>query len=84
MDLFSEIRGKPQPDFDSVFGSSGIAPTTARAAQASPSKSLMGGGVLTPEAVGVHANMQQSPQAAAGLTQDVDTSLVRAAENLCE
>ena len=78
MDLFSEIRGKPQPDFDFVFGSS------SGGFQGTPTKPLMGGDLLTPEAVGVHASMQQSPQTNPGLTTDVNTSLVRAAENLCE
>ena len=80
VDLFTEIRGKPQPDFDSVFGS-----TTA--SQGIRSKSLMGGGILTPEAVGVHASMQpsfNSSQDVSGLTTDVESSLARAAENLCE
>ena len=81
VDLFSEIRGKPQPDFDSVFGSSGV-PVTSSAPAAKP---LMGGDLLTPVAVGVHKNMQrsQSPLLEPGLTSDVDSSLVRAAENLC-
>ena len=86
VDLFSEIRGKPQPDFDSVFGSSGVPVTSsAPAVQDIPAKPLMGGDLLTPVAVGVHANMQrsQSPLHDPGLTSDVDSSLVRAAENLC-
>lgn len=78
VDLFTEIRGKPQPDFDSVFGG----PSKSLAPQGSPSKPLMGGDLLTPEAVGAHANIQPSPQATVGLTTDVDSSLVRAAENL--
>ena len=40
--------------------------------------------MLTPEAVGVHASMSHSPQSIVGLTRDVDTSLVKAAENLCK
>jgi hypothetical protein len=92
VDLFSEIRGKPQPDFDSVFGGSGVpsssssSSSAAAALRGSPSRPLMGGGgghLLTPEAVGAHASLQHtlSPQAA-GLTKDVDSSLVQAAENL--
>ena len=48
--------------------------------------SLMGGGLLTPEAVGPHASIQQSAggQADFSLTSDVDSSLVRAAESLSE
>jgi hypothetical protein len=83
VDLFSEIRGKPQPDFDSVFGSSSVpSATSSLAVHSSPSRPVMGGVLLTPEAVGVHATMQLSPQHMAGLTSDVDSSLVRAAENL--
>lgn len=87
VDLFTEIRGKPQPDFDSVFGSSGPTPSSSSAAvhlQGTASKPLMGGDLLTPEAVGPHASMQHVPQATTGLTKDVNTSLVRAAENLCK
>ena len=83
VDLFTEIRGKPQPDFDSVFGSSG-GPQGPTPPQGSPSKSLLGGEILTPEAVGVHASMQHSqPAENTGLTTDVESSLARAAENLC-
>ena len=81
VDLFSEIRGKPQPDFDSVFGKSG-APFSS-AVQSSPSNLAMGGDLLTPEAVGEHAKLQQEPsQSLTGLTSDVESSLALAAENL--
>lgn len=85
VDLFTEIRGKPQPDFDSVFGGLGGAKSSMATVQSSPSRPPVGGYLLTPEAVGVHANMKQPMiQVPPGLTQDVDTSLVMAAENLCE
>ena len=88
VDLFSEIRGRPQPDFDSVFGGSGGPPASSMGVVqgTTSTQSVMGGGVLTPEAVGPHASLQQSAgaQGAPGLTTDVESSLVRAAENLCE
>lgn len=89
MDLFSEIRGV---NFDNVFGSSepqqqqrqapafGGNPALQQPAGAHPS--LMGGGILTPQAVGPLASqstVQPQPQR---LTKDVESSLARAAENL--
>ena len=88
MDLFTEIRGKPQPDFDSVFG--GGSSSSVMGVQSGPlgATPLMGGGggLLTPEAVGAHASLKQTPggQVVSGLTSDVESSLVRAAENLSE
>ena len=88
MDLFSEIRGKPQPDFDSVFGS-GSSPSVMGVQSGPPGTTPLmggGGGLLTPEAVGAHASVKQMPggQVVSGLTTDVESSLVRAAENLSE
>jgi hypothetical protein len=86
VDLFTEIRGKPQPDFDSVFG--GGSSSSVMGVQSGPlgATPLMGGGggLLTPEAVGAHASLKQTPggQVVSGLTSDVESSLVRAAENL--
>ena len=88
VDLFSEIRGV---NFDNVFGKS--EPQQQQQQQApsfgggnpatqQPHPSLMGGGILTPQAVGPLASqsvMQPQPQR---LTKDVDSSLARAAENL--
>lgn len=85
VDLFSEIRGKPQPDFDSVFGASSSSSTVKSAAHGTPSRPLMGGDLLTPEAVGPHATVKQTEGQGPGgsiLTRDVDSSLVRAAETL--
>lgn len=89
MDLFSEIRGV---NFDNVFGSSEPqqrqqllqqqAPAFGGNSTAGVHSSLMGGGILTPQAVGPLASqsmMQPQPQR---LTKDVDSSLARAAENL--
>lgn len=87
MDLFSEIRGV---NFDNVFGKSEPQQQQQQApsfgggnpAPQQPHPSLMGGSILTPQAVGPLASqsvMQPQPQR---LTKDVDSSLARAAENL--
>ena len=90
MDLFSEIRGV---NFDTVFGQQQQAsPSSSLFANSSPlfanssPQQLAGvppmmGDILQPQAVGPLAShqMQQQPQR---LTKDIDSSLVRAAENL--
>ena len=95
VDLFSEIRGV---NFDNVFGSSEPqkqqqpqqgGPYTSSAspfggnqnpATGGAPPTMMGGGILTPQAVGPLASqLTTQPQR---LTKDVDSSLVRAAENL--
>lgn len=84
VDLFSEIRG---PDFNSVFGSNNPnvqQPSTSggRTTGVSLNQYTMGG-ILTPQAVGTHAQQVQHQQPAkVGLTSDVDSSLALAAANL--
>ena len=84
IDLFSEIRGKPQPDFDSVFGSSG-GPQGPTLSQENP-KPPLGWEIFTPEAEGIHANMQQSQhaQGTTGFITDIESNLAQAPENLCK
>lgn len=90
VDLFSEIRGV---NFDNVFGSS--EPQKQQQQQAPPFggnpapqnpagvyPSMMGGGILTPQAVGPLASQQMMQPQPQRLTKDVDSSLARAAENL--
>ena len=87
MDLFSEIRGV---NFDNVFGSSepqqqqapafGGNPTPQNQAGVHPS--MMGGGILMPQAVGPLASQSMTQPQPQRLTKDVDSSLARAAENL--
>ena len=77
VDLFQEIRGG-QPDFDSVFGS-----TSGH--QRMPVGHSTMGEILLPTATGPLATQQtMSKPEAKGLTSDVESSLVRAAENLSE
>ena len=85
VDLFSEIRG---PDFNTVFGSN--QPATSGAAAATSGTAGVGvslnqytmGDILTPQAVGPHAQQQPTSTAPKGLTSDVDSSLAAAAANL--
>ena len=78
MDLFQEIRGG-QPDFDSVFGQN-------QSSLQKPQPQLGGmGEILQPIAVSPLAAQQMTSQPEVkGLTSDVESSLVRAAENLSE
>ena len=78
MDLFQEIRGG-QPDFDSVFGQN-------QSSLQKPQPQLGGmGEILQPTAVSPLAAQQTTSQPEVkGLTSDVESSLVRAAENLSE
>ena len=86
VDLFSEIRGV---NFDNVFGSteqkqpssSVASPFANSTPQMSAAAPPLMGGILQPQAVGPLASQapQLQPQR---LTQDVESSLVRAAENL--
>jgi hypothetical protein len=88
VDLFSEIRGV---NFDNVFGSSepqqqqrapAFGGNPAPQQQTGVAPSLMGGGILTPQAVGPLASQSTMQPQPKKLTKDVDSSLVRAAENL--
>ena len=76
VDLFQEIRGG-QPDFDSVFGSTSGQPKA-------PMGNSSMGEILQPMALGPLAQQPTSKPEAKGLTSDVESSLVRAAENLSE
>ena len=79
VDLFSEIRG---PDFDSVFGNkSGAQLPNSSAGGISLNQYTMGD-ILTPQAVGPHAQKEQQKTKSSGLTLDVDSSLAFAAANL--
>lgn len=88
VDLFSEIRGV---NFDNVFGSSepqqqqqappfGGTPASQNPAGVHPS--MMGGSILTPQAVGPLASQSMTQPQPQRLTKDVESSLARAAENL--
>lgn len=86
VDLFSEIRST---DFNSVFGSS-QAPTASTSTPSSAAgvgvslNQYTMGDILTPQAVGPHAQQPVTIASAApkALTSDVDSSLAAAAANL--
>lgn len=88
MDLFTEIRGGGgQPDFDAVFGGKpSPSSSSSRPAATSALRSGMGE-MLVPVAASPLASSTDpalSSSPGQGLTSDVESSLVKAAENLSE